>query len=59
MDSRELINVRLGAGEESVVLLDQSQLPNRLEYRCVTQLEEMVEAIKALRVRRAPLFWRS
>ena len=50
----EIINVRLGEDDDSVVFLDQSQLPNRVEYRTVTDLEDMVEAIQSLRVRGAP-----
>ena len=42
-------NVRLGEDGESVVLLDQTLLPGRVEYRTVRKLEEMVEAIRALR----------
>ncbi len=48
-------NVRLGEDGESVVLLDQTRLPGRVEYRAVRKLEEMVEAIRALRVRGAPI----
>lgn len=51
MAEQEILNVRLGEGDGSVVLLDQSQLPNRVEYRTVTQLPDMVEAIQSLRVR--------
>lgn len=47
-------NVRLGEDGESVVLLDQTRLPGRVEYRAVRKLEEMVEAIRSLRVRGAP-----
>ena len=47
-------NVRVGEDGESVVLLDQTRLPGRVEYRAVRTLEEMVEAIRALRVRGAP-----
>lgn len=47
-------NVRLGEDGESVVLLDQTRLPGRVEYRAVRTLEEMVEAIRSLRVRGAP-----
>ena len=54
MAEQEILNVRLGEGDRSVVLLDQSQLPNRVEYRTVTQLPDMVEAIQSLRVRGAP-----
>ena len=54
MEHHEIINVRLGEGDRSVVLLDQTELPNRVVYRTVTQLADMVEAIHALRVRGAP-----
>ena len=54
MAAQEILNVRLGEGDRSVVLLDQSQLPNRVEYRTVTQLPDMVEGIQSLRVRGAP-----
>ena len=54
MAEQEILNVRLGEGDRSVVLLDQSQLPNRVEYRTVTRLPDMVEAIQSLRVRGAP-----
>ncbi len=54
MERSEVVNVRLGEGDSGVVLLDQTQLPNRVEYRMVTQLPEMTEAIQALRVRGAP-----
>ena len=30
MAEQEILNVRLGEGDRSVVLLDQSQLPNRV-----------------------------
>ena len=35
-------NVRLGEDGESVVLLDQTRLPGRVEYRTVRDLKEMV-----------------
>ena len=54
MAEQEILNVRLGEVDRSVVLLDQSQLPNRVEYRTVTRLPDMVEAIQSLRVRGAP-----
>ena len=47
MAEQEILNVRLGEGDRSVVLLDQSQLPNRVEYRTVTRLPDMVEAIQS------------
>ena len=49
-----LDNVCLSPDGTSVILLDQSLLPNRMEERQVSSLEEMVEAIRALRVRGAP-----
>lgn len=47
-------NVRLGEDGQSVVILDQTQLPNRTQYRTLRTLEEMIEAIQSLRVRGAP-----
>ena len=47
----EVVNVRLGAGEGSVVLLDQTQLPNRVVYREVSALEDMVEAIQKSQIK--------
>lgn len=54
MAQRQSENVRLGEDGESVVLLDQTRLPGQVEYRAVRKLEEMVEAIRSLRVRGAP-----
>ena len=54
MAEQEILNVRLGEGDRSVVLLDQSQLPNRVEYRTAARLPDMVEGIQSLRVRGAP-----
>ena len=54
MAEQEILNVRLGEGDRGVVLLDQSQLPTRVEYRTETQLPDMVETIQSLRVRGAP-----
>ena len=34
-------HIRLGPGEDSVILLDQTQLPNRLEERQVRSLAEI------------------
>lgn len=48
------VNVRLGDDENSVVILDQTLLPNRTEYLTLTTEETMWEAIYALRVRGAP-----
>ena len=47
-------NVRLGEDEKSVVIIDQTQLPNRAVYRTLRGLEEMYDAIRLLQVRGAP-----
>ncbi len=47
-------NVRLGEDEQSVVILDQTQLPNRTVYRTLRTPEEMYHAIQLLQVRGAP-----
>ena len=47
-------NVRLGADGETVVIVDQTLLPNRLEYLTLRTPEEMAQAIRELRVRGAP-----
>ena len=52
--AESLDNVRLSPDGPSVILLDQSLLPGRVEERQVRSLDEMVEAIQALRVRGAP-----
>ena len=53
--SEYLINhVRLGDDCESVIILDQTLLPNRVEYLTLREPEEMFEAIRLLRVRGAP-----
>jgi len=41
--------------DDSVGIIDQTQLPHRFETRCLTQLGEMIEAIATMRVRGAPL----
>lgn len=52
--AESLDNVRLSPDGTGVILLDQSLLPGRVEERQVRSLDEMVEAIRALRVRGAP-----
>ena len=54
MTETHLENVGLGEDKTSVVILDQTLLPGAVTYRTLTSLEEMVEAIAALRVRGAP-----
>ena len=47
-------HVRLGDDLTSVVILDQTLLPNEVKYLTLRTPEEMVEAIQSLRVRGAP-----
>ena len=47
-------NVRLTDAEDAVVILDQSLLPGRTEYRVLSDAESLREAIFSLRVRGAP-----
>lgn len=46
-------NVRLGEDGKSVVILDQTQLPNRTIYETLRTAEELYTAIKTLQVRGA------
>lgn len=48
------VNVRLGDDENSIVVLDQTLLPNETRYLTLTTAEAMWEAIYKLRVRGAP-----
>lgn len=50
----QMENVRLGDDGKSVVILDQSQLPNRTVYLTLRTAEEMFDAIRLLKVRGAP-----
>lgn len=47
-------HVRLSGDGKKLIILDQTQLPNRMEYLELTTAEEMYDAIKKLRVRGAP-----
>lgn len=47
-------HVRLNAAEDSLVILDQTQLPNRQVYLTLQSREALYEAIQELRVRGAP-----
>ena len=49
-----LQNIRLDRAAGAVVILDQSKLPGQIVYRALRSRAEMVEAIRALRVRGAP-----
>jgi len=47
-------NIILSDDENSVVILDQTQLPNRTEFIRISTADEMFDAIKDLKVRGAP-----
>lgn len=47
-------NVKLSEDKKSVILVDQTKLPNSLEYITIQTSEELFEAIFKLRVRGAP-----
>ena len=47
-------HVHLGEDQRSVVVLDQTELPNRTVYRTLRTREEMYEAIRLLQIRGAP-----
>ena len=47
-------HVHLGEDQRSVVILDQTELPNRTVYRTLRTREEMYEAIRLLQIRGAP-----
>ena len=48
------VNVRLGDDENSVVILDQTLIPNETKYLTLTEAGDMWEAIYKLQVRGAP-----
>lgn len=50
----DIVNVRLREDDGAVVIVDQTRLPNRLEYLELDQAEQMYQAIKKLQVRGAP-----
>jgi len=54
MGGKELINVRLSDDNKSVVIIDQTLLPNEIKYLSLKSSEELFEAIYMLRVRGAP-----
>jgi methylthioribose-1-phosphate isomerase len=47
-------NVKLSADGRSVIIIDQTKLPNTCEYRTLTTAKEFYDAIYELRVRGAP-----
>ena len=52
--AKQIDSVVLSRDRNSVVILDQTQLPNRTEFINLRTAEEMYEAIKDLKVRGAP-----
>ena len=54
MEYIESDSVRLSNDGRSVIIIDQTLLPLRTEYRTLTSAEDIFEAIKTLRVRGAP-----
>jgi methylthioribose-1-phosphate isomerase len=47
-------NIRLSEQGDAIVIIDQTLLPNRVEYREIRTAGQMYDAIKHLRVRGAP-----
>lgn len=47
-------SVRLSADGKSIIIIDQTLLPDKLQYLQIVSLEQMFEAVKSLRVRGAP-----
>lgn len=47
-------NVRLSDDENAVIIIDQSQLPGRIEYLSLTTVQACYDAIYTLKVRGAP-----
>ena len=56
MSKREILaeNVHLSEDGKSVIIIDQTKLPNVLEYLTLSTAQEMYDAIKSLAVRGAP-----
>ena len=54
MDPLTLESAALSADGRSLVILDQTLLPGEVKYLSLTETEDSVEAIRALRVRGAP-----
>ena len=52
--SGQLKNVALSPDKRSVVIIDQTLLPNKLSYLTLSRAEDLFEAIVKLRVRGAP-----
>jgi len=54
MKKNELINIRLSEDENSVIILDQTALPNEEKYLKLNKKKELFDAIYTLQVRGAP-----
>ena len=54
MQYKDTDSVRLSDDERSVVIIDQTLLPNKTVYLTLSELDELCEAIYRLRVRGAP-----
>lgn len=54
MNALELDTVRLSDDKNSLLILDQTLLPGKVEILSLSRLEEICEAIRSLRVRGAP-----
>ena len=53
-EDRMMGSAHLSEDEKSVIILDQTQLPNRTEYLTLGTAKEVYDAIKILAVRGAP-----
>ena len=54
INNQEITNIRLSDDGESVIILDQSLLPNETKYISLSSAQQLYEAIYTLRVRGAP-----
>ena len=54
MSKAKLVNIRLSDDGASVIIIDQTLLPNETKYLTLSTAEQLYEAIYSLRVRGAP-----
>ena len=54
MDPLKIDTVKLSDAGDALVIIDQTLLPNGVRYLSLTAIEDIWEAIRALRVRGAP-----
>ena len=54
MDPLKIDTVKLSDAGDALVIIDQTLLPNEVRYLSLTAIEDIWEAIRALRVRGAP-----